>query len=141
MSEWTDDLVEQLKKLWAEGRSGSEIGRMLGGFTRNAIIGKVHRIGLEKRAKPSRPMKIHHRRKPFPKAPCVPGSVKLVDLQSWSCRWPMGDPQADAFGFCGCPQHEGSSYCDLHHAMAHSKNVDRAIQRFEREAEKMKEAA
>lgn len=52
---WTDDRVEKLKKLWAEGLSASQIAKELGGVTRNAVIGKVHRLGLSGRATPSRP--------------------------------------------------------------------------------------
>src|SRR6202000_1913359 len=51
---WTDDRVEQLKNLWTEGLSASQIARALGGVTRNAVIGKVHRLGLAGRASPSR---------------------------------------------------------------------------------------
>ncbi len=48
---WTDERVETLKKLWAEGHSASQIAAELGGITRNAVIGKVHRLGLSGRAK------------------------------------------------------------------------------------------
>jgi GcrA cell cycle regulator len=48
---WTDERVERLKKLWAEGLSASQIAAELGGITRNAVIGKVHRLGLAGRAK------------------------------------------------------------------------------------------
>ncbi|MEL7033409.1 MAG: GcrA family cell cycle regulator [Pseudomonadota bacterium] len=54
---WTEDRVEVLKKLWAEGHSASQIAKELGGVTRNAVIGKVHRLGLSGRATPSRPVK------------------------------------------------------------------------------------
>ena len=54
---WTDERVETLKKLWAEGHSASQIAKELGGVTRNAVIGKVHRLGLSGRATPSRPVK------------------------------------------------------------------------------------
>ena len=50
---WTDERVELLKKLWADGLSASQIAGELGGITRNAVIGKVHRLGC--RAAPSRP--------------------------------------------------------------------------------------
>lgn len=52
---WTEDRVEVLTKLWAEGLSASQIAKQLGGVTRNAVIGKVHRLGLSGRATPSRP--------------------------------------------------------------------------------------
>ena len=48
---WTDERVELLKKLWADGLSASRIAAELGGITRNAVIGKVHRLGLSGRAK------------------------------------------------------------------------------------------
>src|SRR5581483_179179 len=51
---WTDERVEQLKSLWTEGLSASQIARALGGVTRNAVIGKVHRLGLAGRATPTR---------------------------------------------------------------------------------------
>ncbi|HSF64779.1 MAG TPA: GcrA family cell cycle regulator, partial [Paracoccaceae bacterium] len=47
---WTDERVETLKKMWAEGQSASQIAKELGGVTRNAVIGKVHRLGLSNRA-------------------------------------------------------------------------------------------
>ena len=52
---WTDERVEDLKKLWLEGHSASQIAKQLGGVTRNAVIGKVHRLGLSGRASPSKP--------------------------------------------------------------------------------------
>ena len=47
---WTDERVEMLKKMWGEGQSASQIAKELGGVTRNAVIGKVHRLGLSNRA-------------------------------------------------------------------------------------------
>lgn len=52
---WTDERVETLKKLWQEGHSASQIAKQLGCVTRNAVIGKVHRLGLSGRAAPSQP--------------------------------------------------------------------------------------
>ncbi|MEO8927828.1 MAG: GcrA family cell cycle regulator, partial [Caulobacteraceae bacterium] len=52
---WTDERVEILKKLWLDGHSASQIAKQLGGVTRNAVIGKVHRLGLSGRATPSQP--------------------------------------------------------------------------------------
>jgi GcrA cell cycle regulator len=46
---WTDERVELLKKMWNEGQSASQIAKELGGVTRNAVIGKVHRLGLSNR--------------------------------------------------------------------------------------------
>ena len=50
---WTDERVELLKKMWAEGQSASQIAKELGGVTRNAVIGKVHRLGLSNRTAPA----------------------------------------------------------------------------------------
>jgi GcrA cell cycle regulator len=52
---WTDERVTTLKKLWLDGLSASQIAKQLGGVTRNAVIGKVHRLGLSGRAAPSQP--------------------------------------------------------------------------------------
>ncbi len=60
---WTDDRVEQLKKLWTEGLSASQIANRLGGVTRNAVIGKVHRLGLSGRATTSRVKSVRARRR------------------------------------------------------------------------------
>src|SRR5438128_7943118 len=54
---WTDERVELLKKLWQDGLSASQIAKQLGGVTRNAVIGKVHRLGLSGRATPSKPQR------------------------------------------------------------------------------------
>lgn len=66
---WTEDRVETLKKLWADGLSASQIAKQLGGVTRNAVIGKVHRLGLSGRATPSRPARRAAPRPATPKAP------------------------------------------------------------------------
>src|ERR1041385_7953064 len=68
MQTWTDDRVELIKKLWGDGLSASQIAGELGGITRNAVIGKVHRLGLSGRAKaPSTSMP--RPRKPRPATP------------------------------------------------------------------------
>ena len=74
---WTEERVSALKKLWAEGHSASQIAKQLGGVTRNAVIGKVHRLGLSGRATPSRPVK-RPPRLARPKPRVMPdGSVKV----------------------------------------------------------------
>ena len=75
---WTEERVSVLKKLWAEGHSASQIAKQLGGVTRNAVIGKVHRLGLSGRATPSRPVK-RPPRLARPKPRVLPdGSVKVA---------------------------------------------------------------
>ncbi|WP_420859801.1 GcrA family cell cycle regulator [Marivivens marinus] len=80
---WTDERVELLKKMWGEGQSASQIAKELGGVTRNAVIGKVHRLGLSNRsggggtggaaaAKPAAKEKPAPKAKAEPKAPSKP---------------------------------------------------------------------
>ena len=71
---WTEERVAELKKLWAEGHSASQIAKRLGSVTRNAVIGKVHRLGLSGRATPSRPVK-RPPRLARPKPPQMPRQV------------------------------------------------------------------
>src|SRR3712207_3063070 len=61
MMSWTDERVERLKKLWQEGLSASQIAAELGGVTRNAVIGKVHRLGLSGRGQPTTSIKRQRR--------------------------------------------------------------------------------
>jgi len=76
---WTEERVDVLKKLWAEGHSASQIAKELGGVTRNAVIGKVHRLGLSGRATPSRPVK-RPPRLARPKPRVLPdGTVKTAE--------------------------------------------------------------
>ena len=129
---WTEERVEILKKLWLEGHSASQVAKQLGGVTRNAVIGKVHRLGLSGRAAPSqpsrqslrtprppRPASVHHhvarrvesRSLPVPQAavyPEEPGSATVLTLGAHMCKWPIGDPATDGFTFCGRRINEGS---------------------------------
>ena len=91
---WTDERVELLKKLWMEGQSASQIAKQLGGVTRNAVIGKVHRLGLSNRntpeaeaapaaPSPAQPREEAHSEKPAeakPKAASAPAAAPVVDL-------------------------------------------------------------
>jgi GcrA cell cycle regulator len=73
---WTDERVELLKKMWAEGNSASAIAKELGGVTRNAVIGKVHRLGLSNRAttKTASSANTASEEKPAPKAEAKPAA-------------------------------------------------------------------
>lgn len=87
---WTEDRVEVLKKLWAEGHSASQIAKQLGGVTRNAVIGKVHRLGLSGRATPSRPVKRPPRlARPKPQV-MADGTVRTSPVRAPSA--PVRDP-------------------------------------------------
>jgi GcrA cell cycle regulator len=130
---WTEDRVEQLKKLWAEGLSASQIARTMGDVTRNAVIGKVHRLGLSGRATTNRSDRPRRATipKPMPK-PVVAEPETIVEatlangdfatvmtLSSTMCRWPIGDPGSTEFHFCGNGTDNGSPYCDAHVRMAY----------------------
>src|SRR4051812_39810725 len=94
---WTDERVELLKKLWADGLSASVIATELGGVTRNAVIGKVHRLGLSGRAKapaPQPPRRAKPTRAPshpLRTAPSVHGNAALaVEIV------PVAEPKPEA---------------------------------------------
>ena len=127
---WTDERIEQLKSLWTEGLSASQIARTLGNVTRNAVIGKVHRLGLAGRAMPARVERPrlpstprvnvrHHSALP----PVVEEDPVILDDGSFAtvltindrmCRWPIGDPSENEFHFCGRKPKNGSPYCEAH---------------------------
>lgn len=173
---WTDERVERLTKLWAEGLSASQIAAQLGDVSRNAVIGKVHRLNLPGRAKsggtaatarpaPKRPAPAapvqrpatFQQQRPQAAAPrpaarpatvakddfefdalvptelptagnvILPTSLKLAltELTERTCKWPVGDPLADDFHFCGCEAAESSPYCKFHAKMAYQPVSER----------------
>ncbi len=76
---WTDERINTLKRMWAEGQSASQIAKELTGVTRNAVIGKVHRLGLAGRTTPSRPVKRPPRlARPKPQAPAAPVAAPVA---------------------------------------------------------------
>ena len=78
---WTDDRVELLKKMWGEGQSASQIAKELGGVTRNAVIGKVHRLGLSNRAT-SGTAKTEAKPKAAPKAEAKPKAAPKAEARA-----------------------------------------------------------
>lgn len=122
---WTDERVALLKKLWGEGKTAAEIAQALGGVTRNAVIGKAHRLKLSNRVSP-----IQQNKKPAPvsaapravrKIEAVPQTsdenretVDMMELGARMCRWPLGDPRDESFGFCGASSVPGLPYCAEH---------------------------
>jgi GcrA cell cycle regulator len=133
---WSDDRVTTLTTLWRDGQSASLIAKSLGGVTRNAVIGKIHRLGLSGRAAASRPDRVRVARacKPLaaserpranilpvivaaPVQPEGPGTIAtLTALGAHTCRWPIGDPKDQAFSFCG--RLANGPYCPAHKAQA-----------------------
>ena len=143
---WTDERVEVLKKLWLEGLSASQIAKQLGGVTRNAVIGKVHRLGLSGRATPSQPMRPAfraprpprpvmsgptHRRADAPRPDAArlaprpipyieqPGTATVLTLGAHMCKWPIGDPATSEFTFCGRRAGDEGPYCIEHARIAY----------------------
>ena len=138
-SSWTDARIEILTQLWQEGRSASAIARDLGGVTRNAVLGKVHRLGLSGRAAPAspgtrraRPPKAERpaqsRRRapaaqPWPaaaEAAPIDGTADIVSVGVHACRWPLGDPKSAGFALCGRHAVRGA-YCAAHGALAYRR--------------------
>ena len=80
---WTDERVEILTKMWADGNSASQIAKELGGVTRNAVIGKVHRLGLSNRATTTTSGKSESKTKSSPKSsPRAKQKARKVDRKS-----------------------------------------------------------
>lgn len=113
---WNDERIELLKSLWAEGLTTGEIGRQLG-VSKNAVVGKAHRLGLKGRPSPIKRTKKAKKEEAPAKQPEQPPS--LVDLAAHTCRWPIGDPRDDDFHFCGKQALAGKPYCGEHAAIAY----------------------
>ena len=146
---WTEQMVEDLRQMWLEGLTANEIAKKLG-VSKNSIVGKVHRLCLTARPSPIKKKEETEENKKTvqkqvietineeflpeieeeetleieeisaPKPSTVNG-VKLVNLDSHTCRWPIGDPRDEDFCFCGKKVRAGQTYCDEHAAMAYVK--------------------
>jgi GcrA cell cycle regulator len=164
--EWNEERIEALTRMWREGLSASQVARQLGGVTRSAVIGKVHRLGISGREPPTRPNALGGRPSNRIRATASPGGVRRVPaarvagpgapraqprapfevaatasihtLTSHACRWPIGDPDQDGFGFCGRLRSGHGSYCAGHAPMAvrrrdsgfPSREIERIVTRF-----------
>ena len=128
---WTDERNDRLRELWATGLSCAKIAARLGGTTRNAVIGKAHRLGLESRQSPisfdagsdrttqrriTRAHKqIHAVVAPlFVDAPARPAPPVIVGSSTEKCQWPHGNVGEPGFGFCGEASAAGRPYCAEH---------------------------
>lgn len=135
-SPWTDERIDLLKLRWSAGATASEIGGEMG-LSRNAVIGKIHRLNLDARRvtvrlpdmREYRPHKQVRFRAVKPK-PAIepemlvgepaPNPVYSVDaLTRTNCRWPYGDPDQPEFHFCGATSLTRRSYCGPHHRLAY----------------------
>lgn len=135
---WTDEQVEELKHLWDKGLTTGEIGKALG-VSKNAVVGKAHRLGLNSRPSPIRrgedentagtntparqPSEKKKAAKPAPGKKAAEKEKKKLftvnDLTSSSCRWPIGDPKDEDFHFCGKEALPDKPYCAEHAAIAY----------------------
>ena len=146
--DWNEETIARIRALWAEGHTTAEIGRRMG-ISKNAVVGKAHRLNLPARPSPIRrtpgekrsaprqtvrrvtgptlPMLASMERQPL-KAPVVlrpvPVQPRPVGRVS-SCCWPLGEPGTPEFHFCGDPTVPAKPYCEEHVAVAYVKVRDR----------------
>ena len=140
---WNQQKVDDLKKLWSEGVATSRIGEQLG-FTKNAVIGKAFRLGLERRqnsrkkntqsqsvssvtmyretiasghSQTTQKREVTRRREKFSFKKSIVGTGSFK-----SCQWPIGDPLEEGFHYCGGQNIPTKPYCIEHYKKAY--NVD-----------------
>ena len=130
---WTSEKVEKLKELWKKGHTASQIAQILGDTTRNAVIGKAHRLNLEARAPSKNSTKINTHVKSVSRKSSQPLTRKqkflsilldknfepqnpktLEELNETTCKWPIGHPNEKNFYFCGRKPETEFPYCKLH---------------------------
>tara|TARA_B100000989_G_scaffold217476_1_gene165701 strand:+ start:158 stop:652 length:495 start_codon:yes stop_codon:yes gene_type:complete len=131
---WTDEKVAKLKELWGKGSTASQIAEIIGGISRNAVIGKAHRLNLSAKIKTrtatsnqnfensldDKNIKNRRSRKSKFKSLIIekdfePENPKqLEELDENSCKWPIGHPNEKSFYFCGRSSLKDFSYCKLH---------------------------
>ena len=131
---WTDEKVAKLKELWGKGNTASQIAEIIGGISRNAVIGKAHRLNLSAKIKTrtatsnknyensieEKNVKLRRGRKSKFKSLIIekdfePENPKqLEELDENSCKWPIGHPDENSFYFCGRSSLKDFSYCKLH---------------------------
>lgn len=140
---WLPEKMEMLRMLWDEGLPASAIAEKLGeGVSRNAVIGKAHRLGLEARPSPVKGADdvasegdgdgtteggtIPARRVSKSRAkPVKIVRTTLLDLSDKVCKWPIGHPGDTDFHFCGQPSQAGFPYCSAHCAVAYQAQMPR----------------
>jgi GcrA cell cycle regulator len=131
---WNDEKVAKLKELWGKGSTASQIAEIIGGISRNAVIGKAHRLNLSAKIKTrtatsnknfdaameNNKIKLRKGKKSKFKSLIIekdfePENPKqLEDLDENSCKWPVGHPNEKKFYFCGRSSLKDFSYCKLH---------------------------
>ncbi|MDN3627061.1 GcrA family cell cycle regulator [Methylobacterium isbiliense] len=127
MSTWTDERIEELKRLWSESLTGTEIAKRLGLKDRNAVMGKIHRLGLARKNLATEAGAPANDPMPPEPEPLHP----ILLLKEWSCRFPVGDPLGREFRFCCAKRKAGLPYCEEHARIAYTP-VERSVRAMRR---------
>ena len=131
---WTEEKVSKLKELWGKGSTASQIAEIIGGISRNAVIGKAHRLNLsakiktrsatssqnfdnafvENKNKSTKGRKNKFKSLIIEKDFEPENPKQLEELDESCCKWPIGHPDEESFYFCGRSSLKDFSYCKLH---------------------------
>ena len=130
---WNEEKVKKLKELWGKGKTASQIAEIIGGISRNAVIGKAHRLNLsakiktraatsnqnfensqEEKNKTKRGRKSKFKSLIIEKDFEPENPKQLEELNENTCKWPFGHPDENSFYFCGRSSLKDFSYCKLH---------------------------
>jgi len=131
---WNEEKVNKLKELWGKSHTASQIAEIIGGVSRNAVIGKAHRLNLsakiktrsttsnqnfenskqEKKFNPNRSRKSKFKSLIIEKDFEPENPKQLEELDENLCKWPIGHPDEKSFYFCGRSSLKDFSYCKLH---------------------------
>ena len=129
---WTEDKVNKLKELWGKGKTASQIAEVIGGITRNAVIGKAHRLNLSSKIKTRSAINFNNSQKVNENSPIKKGrkskfrsllldkdfepakNLQLEELTEDTCKYMEGHPDEKNSSFCGRKTVEKFSYCPLH---------------------------
>ena len=131
---WNEEKIAKLKELWGKGNTASQIAEIIGGVSRNAVIGKAHRMNLSAKIKTraaisNQNLENHNNQKDSKSRKIRRSKFKsliiekdfepenpkqLEELDESTCKWPIGHPNEKSFYFCGRSSLKDFSYCKLH---------------------------